>query len=403
VSEAAVTIDGVSKRYRLHHERNWSLKATLLRRRRLGGVEEFWALRDVTLDVAAGQAFGVVGENGCGKSTLLKCITKILRPDSGSVTVRGRASALLELGAGFHPELSGRENVFLNGSVLGMSRKALSRKLDEIVDFAGLDQFIDQPVKNYSSGMYVRLGFSVAIHVDPDVLLVDEVLAVGDEAFQRKCQEKFLDLKAAGKTIVLVTHDLATIQRLCDEVAWLDHGQVKLVDTARRVVDEYVGHLEGGQQDAKEGGDRWGSGEGRIDHVELLDDNELAVTRMRTGDPLLVRFHFDLSEPIRRPVFGLSFHTPDGVHIAAPNTRDAECVPDRLEGQGHVDFYMQHVLLAPGTYEMSVALHDHSCLHPYDFRHRLFRFDVDPGIPRASYGLVSLPGTWHVPDHTRRP
>ncbi|MDQ3680161.1 MAG: ABC transporter ATP-binding protein [Actinomycetota bacterium] len=401
--QPAVSIDSVSKRYRLHHERNWSLKATVLRRRRLSGVEEFWALRDVTLEVAAGTAFGLVGENGCGKSTLLKCITRILRPDSGSVTVRGRASALLELGAGFHPELSGRENVFLNGSVLGMSRKDLSRKLDEIIDFAGLAQFIDQPVKNYSSGMYVRLGFSVAINVDPDVLLVDEVLAVGDEAFQRKCQEKFLDLKADGRTIILVTHDLAAVQRLCDQVAWLDRGQVKLVDSARKVADEYVGHLEGGQQDSVEGGSRWGSGEGRIEHVELLDDKGMPVTRMRTGDPLLVRFHYDLSEPISRPVFGLSFHTPDGVHIAAPNTRDAECVPDRLEGTGHVDFHMERLLLAPGTYEMSVALHDYSCLHPYDFRHQLFRFNVEPGHPRESYGLVALPGVWEVPGHGTRP
>lgn len=396
VSEPAVVVDGVSKRYRFHHERNWSLKATILRRRR-ARVEEFWALRDLSLEVDAGKTFGVIGENGCGKSTLLKCITKILRPDAGTITVRGRSSALLELGAGFHPELSGRENVFLNGSILGMTRRELNERFDEIVGFAGLDQFIDQPVKNYSSGMYVRLGFSVAISVDPEVLLVDEVLAVGDEAFQRRCQEKFLDLKQAGKTVLLVTHDLDTVQRLCDEAAWLDHGQVKLVGPAREVVEEYVGHLEGGHDD-NEGGSRWGSGEGRIENVELLDASGMPVQRLRTGDPLTVRFSYNLSEPIDRPVFGLSLHTPEGVHIAAPNTRDAECVPERLEGQGQLDFCMERLLLVPGHYEMSVAMHDYSCVHPYDFRHRMLRLDVEPGTPRESYGLVSFPGTWTTPE-----
>lgn len=398
MSDRAVIVDGVSKRFRLYHERNWSLKATLLKGRRTR-VEEFWALRDMTFEVAAGKTFGIVGENGSGKSTLLKCLTRILRPDAGTITVQGRASALLELGAGFHPELSGRENVFLNGSILGMTRRELSRKFDEIVDFAGLGQFIDQPVKNYSSGMYVRLGFSVAISVDPDVLLVDEVLAVGDEAFQRKCQEKFLDLKAAGKTVILVTHDLDSVQRLCDEAVWVEHGQVKLVDSARDVVAEYVGNLEGGHQDDGGGGNRWGSGEGRIEKVELLDFSGAPVCRLRTGDPLIVRFHYDFSEPISRPVFGLSVHTPEGVHIAAPNTRDAECVPERLEGKGRLDFHMERLLLVPGTYELTVALHDYSCVHPFDFRHRLFQFQVEPGHPRESYGLVSFPGKWDVPGH----
>lgn len=396
MSEPAVVVNGVSKRFRLYHERNWSLKATLLRGRR-ATVEEFWALRDVSMEIPAGKTFGIIGENGSGKSTLLKCLTRILRPDVGTVTVRGRASALLELGAGFHPELSGRENVFLNGSILGMSRGELNRKFDEIVEFAGLAQFIDQPVKNYSSGMYVRLGFSVAISVEPDVLLVDEVLAVGDESFQRKCQEKFIELKNAGKTVVLVTHDLEAVRRLCDEAAWLDHGQTKLVDSARKVVDEYVGHVEGGQKEDEGGGSRWGSGEGRIENIELLDTSGMPVHRLRTGDPLTVRFHYHFSEPVNRPVFGLSIHTAEGVHIAGPNTRDADCVPDRLDGDGHLDFKMDSLLLVPGPYELTVAMHDYSCVHPYDFRHRLFRFEVEPGHPRESYGLVSFPGTWQIP------
>src|SRR5664280_8272 len=219
-SESAVVVDDVSKRFRLYSERNQSLKAALMRHGR-ARYEEFWAVREVSLEIKQGATYGLVGENGSGKSTLLKCIAKILRPDRGTIRTTGKLAALLELGSGFHPELSGRENVFLNGSILGLSKRELTSRFDEIVGFAGLEQFIDQPVKNYSSGMYVRLGFSVAINVDPDVLLVDEVLAVGDAVFQRRCQEKFSEFRRAGKTVVVVSHAMETVRTMCDEVAWL--------------------------------------------------------------------------------------------------------------------------------------------------------------------------------------
>jgi len=235
----AVDVRNVSKTFRLYHERNQSLKVALLRRKR-ATFEELWALRDVSFTVAQGQTFALIGENGSGKSTLLKCIARILRPESGTAHVRGKMSALLELGAGFHPELSGRDNIFLNGSILGLSKKHIESKFDEIVDFAGLDRFIDTPVKNYSSGMYVRLGFSVAINVDPDVLLVDEVLAVGDEQFQRKCSEKFADLRARGKTIVIVSHSLSTVRTVCDQAAWLQQGRLRMVGPAPAVIDAYI-------------------------------------------------------------------------------------------------------------------------------------------------------------------
>ncbi len=397
-----MVVDGVSKRFRLYHERNQSLKATVMRKRR-SVVEEFWALRDVSLEIPAGITFGLVGENGSGKSTLMKCITKILRPDAGSVTVNGKASALLELGAGFHPELSGRENIFLNGSILGLSRKELDRRLDDIVDFAGLHQFIDQPVKNYSSGMYVRLGFSVAINVDPDVLLVDEVLAVGDEIFQRRCQEKFIDLKDAGKTIVLVTHDLAAVTNLCDEAACLENGRLKVVDSARRVVDQYMNSMqdEGPAVEHESNGDRWGSGEGRIEHAELLGADGAPVTRPRSGQALTFRFHYQLDQPIDRPVFGMAVHTLDGTYLTGPNTRYTDCVPDRLEGRGHVDLHLDRLLLLPGTYDLTAVIYDYSCVHPYDHRHRAFRFNVDPGELRETHGMVSLGGHWSGPLPTR--
>lgn len=393
----AVVVDDVSKRFRLYHERNQSLKVALMRGRR-AEVEEFWALRNVSLEVQPGTTFGLIGENGSGKSTLLKCIARILRPDHGRITVNGKVSALLELGAGFHPELSGRENIFLNGSILGLSRRELDEKFDDIVDFAGLGQFIDQPVKNYSSGMYVRLGFSVAINVDPDVLLVDEVLAVGDEGFQRKCNEKIADLREAGKTIVLVSHNLAAVHNLCDKVAWLEHGEVRMLDDARRVVDEYTGNVHVDREsDGETGGSRWGSGEGRIERIELLNERGESVNRVATGEAVTIRLHYKLSEPLTKPVFGVAVHTLDGTHVTGPNTREADLVPDELSGEGHVDLTVDRLLLLQGTYDVSASIYDYACLHPFDFRHRAFRFDVDPGEPREGYGFVSLGGQWAFP------
>jgi ABC-2 type transport system ATP-binding protein len=392
---AAVEVQGVSKRYRLYHERNQSLKVSLLRGRR-GSFEEFWALRDVSFDIPAGTTFGLIGENGSGKSTLLKCMARILRPDAGRIAVHGKVSALLELGAGFHPELSGRENVYLNGSILGLGRKELDRIFDDIVGFAGLEQFIDMPVKVYSSGMYVRLGFSVAINVDPDVLLVDEVLAVGDEEFQRRCGEKFADLKASGKTIVIVSHALGSVRNLCDQVAWLEHGVLKDVGEPGNVVDHYVGEVHA-ERVAEDGdGSRWGSGEGRVEHVEILDAAGRATAQVRTGDPVTIRFHYATTTPIERPVFGMALHRIDGVHVTGPNTREAGCVPDRIDGSGVVDLRIDRLLLLPGTYDVTASLYDYSCLHAYDFRHRAFRFDVEAGEPREEYGLVSLGGQWDV-------
>ncbi|MEL4319022.1 ABC transporter ATP-binding protein [Leifsonia sp. YIM 134122] len=234
----AVVIDDVSKSFRMYKERNQSLKSAIMRGR-ISSHTDFWALRNVSLEIPHGSTFGLIGDNGSGKSTLLKCVAKILHPETGTITTDGRLAALLEVGSGFHPELSGRENVFLNGSILGMSKKEITQRFDEIVDFSGVEEFIDQPVKNYSSGMYVRLGFSVAINVDPDVLLVDEVLAVGDEAFQAKCRQKFADFKKQGKTVVVVSHSMGTMQQMCDKLAWLHHGDLKAVGDAPDVIAKY--------------------------------------------------------------------------------------------------------------------------------------------------------------------
>jgi ABC-type polysaccharide/polyol phosphate transport system ATPase subunit len=238
MTQPAVVVDGVSKKFRMYKERNNSIKTALMRGRR-SVHEDFWALRDVSFEVPVGSTFGLMGRNGSGKSTLLKCLAKILYPDGGSISSHGKVASLLEVGSGFHPELSGRENVFLNGSILGMSKKQITQKFDEIVDFSGVRRFIDQPVKNYSSGMYVRLGFAVAINVNPDILVVDEILAVGDAAFQAKCKQKFADMRTEGKTVILVTHSMGNIREMCDHAAWLDGGQLRAAGPVQGVIEAY--------------------------------------------------------------------------------------------------------------------------------------------------------------------
>ena len=334
--ESAISVNEVWKKFRLYDERNQSLKAAVMRGRR-ARYKEFDALKGVSFEIPEGTTFGLIGENGSGKSTLLKCIARILRPDRGEIRTQGKISALLELGAGFHPELSGRENVYLNGAILGVSKRQLDERFDEIVDFAGLEEFIDSPVKNYSSGMYVRLGFSVAINVDPDILLVDEVLAVGDEAFQRKCSEKFADLKESGKTIVVVSHALGTMRTLCDQLALLEHGNLdrgRPVGRGRRDVSRRRRTRPRRRRRAR---NAWGSGEGQIVGFELLDARGRPVRSVRTGDAVIFRFQFRTTQPIEKPVFAMAIHTIEGVHVTSPNTRDAGYTPDLVDGEGHFD------------------------------------------------------------------
>jgi ABC-2 type transport system ATP-binding protein len=393
----AVEVIDVSKKFRLFKERNNSLKATVMRGRRVI-AEDFWALKDVSFEVYEGETFGLFGENGSGKSTMLKCLTKILRPNTGSVHVNGKVSALLELGAGFHPELTGRENIFLNGAILGLSQKDLRRRFDEIVDFAGVGAFIDEPVKNYSSGMYVRLGFSVAINVDPDVLLVDEVLAVGDEAFQRKCNEKFAELRNQGKTIVLVTHGLAIVQNLCNRAAWFSHGHLMQVGRPKEVIEAYTETVQVDREVDEQGHTRWGSGEGRIVAVELLDAAGRPVSRIHGGESAGFRLHYEMHQAIERPVFGLSIHTIDGFVVSTLRSRDMECVPEKLNGVGHVDVTFDPVRLLPGTYDVSINLTDYTSLHDYDACLDVLRFDVERGAFREEGGVVSLGGLWKIGD-----
>ena len=393
MSLPVVVVENVSKKYRLYRERNNSLKIAIMRGGR-AKVDMFWALQDVSFEVYEGSTTGLIGENGSGKSTMLKCLARILRPDTGSVSVTGKMSALLELGAGFHPELSGRENVFLNGAILGLKQKELAAKFDDIVDFAGIGQYIDEPVKNYSSGMYVRLGFSVAINVEPDILLVDEVLAVGDEAFQRKCLERFADLKNSGKTVIIVSHSMGSVINMCDHVIWFKKGRKMADGDPRQVVEAYTGSITLSEHRPTETGDRWGSGEARIERVTLLDRSGGQTTRVGSGEPLTVRLWYATSQPVERPVFSVSLQTLQGVVISNPTTREGGEVPEKLDGSGWVDLVIEHFPILPGTYDITASLTDFTLAHPYDVRRNVLRMDVDRKGPVETNGILSLGGHW---------
>jgi ABC-2 type transport system ATP-binding protein len=405
VTDAAVRIENVSKSFRLYSEKNTSLKSAMLRGGR-ARYEVFPALHDVSLEIPRGSTFALIGANGSGKSTLLKCIARILRPETGKITVAGKMSALLELGAGFHPDLSGRENVFLNASILGLSRKQVVQRFDEIVQFAGLERFIDSPVKNYSSGMYVRLGFAVAINVDPEVLLVDEVLAVGDESFQQKCNERFAYLREIGTTIVVVSHSLGVVRTLCEQAAWLESGVVRDLGPTSRIIDEYVEVMHPERvavRDAETGeatGHRWGEGGARIERVEILAANGRATRRVRMGESATFRLHYACDEPVKRPVFGLGVHRLDGVHVTGINSRET-CVPREISGRGHMDFSTDALPILPGTYDVTVALMDYSNLRVYDHWNHAHRFDIAPGLPKECQGVIAMAGTWRVGDEPK--
>ena len=389
---SAVTVEGVSKRFRVYHERNQSLKAAIMRGRR-SVHEDFWALTDVGFEIPTATTFGLVGDNGSGKSTLLKCIAGILSPDAGTISASGRMAALLEVGSGFHPELSGRDNVYLNGSILGMTRKEIDRKFDGIVDFSGVETFIDQPVKNYSSGMYVRLGFSVAINVDPEILLVDEVLAVGDAAFQEKCAEKFTEFSREGRTVVVVSHSMYSLRNMCDQVAWLDHGRLMETGDAKPVLERYLDSTRTDIRAGEHGEVRWGSGEAVVNSVDILSGGTV-VEKVRTGEKVSIRINYTAKERIPNPVFGLAIESHDGVYLWANNTRDVSFPVDAIEGTGSIECLIPNLALQPGSFQVHASVVDSSTIHVFDYLRDAARLSVDFGSPVESGGYVALDGRW---------
>ena len=397
-----VQLDGVWKRFTLHHERHRTFQELALSGfRPRGTTEEFWALRDVSLAVQPGRSVGIIGENGSGKSTALKIIAGILRPTRGTVKIQGRVAALLELGTGFHPDLTGHENIFLNASVLGFSRREVEERLDQIVDFADLQRFIDTPLKHYSSGMQVRLGFAIAIHCDPDVLITDEVLAVGDEAFQRKCIRRIDEMVRAGKTIILVSHSLDQVRDICAEAIWLDNGQVRAIGPAVDVADAYLdfaGAAEREQAGAAtttlEGARRWGSQEIVLTAVELLDESCQPTVFFETGEPMVVRMRYHARERVERPRFGIGVYLGEHLWLAGPNTTFDGLSVEVAEGPGVIDYRIPALPLLRGLYHLSAVAYDERGVQAYDHHDRVYSFHVRQRRIRDRFGMVWLNGRW---------
>jgi ABC-type polysaccharide/polyol phosphate transport system ATPase subunit len=400
----AIQFDQVSKRFILHHERPRSLQelAVSLLRRDSSRREEFWALRDVSFTVPVGETVGLIGPNGAGKSTILKLISRIIQPTSGHITVEGRLGALLELGAGFHPDLTGRENIFLNGSIMGLRRREIKQRLESIVDFAELSRFIDMPVRNYSSGMLVRLGFAVATSFQPDVLLIDEVLAVGDEMFQVKCLQRIAQVRDQGISILFVSHNLDTVRHLCNHVIWMDKGQVQASGDGNTVIGDYLKHVWSTDNSpisaaqAKGKGRRWGSGEVEITDVQFYAADGKERHTFETGERMTIRADYVAHTKVHRPVFGMAIHREDEVQVSESNTRFSGCDIDCIEGHGQIEYTVELPLLA-GDYLVSMAVYDDTIRHPYDHREQQFALRVYNGPTPERYGIVRIPCQWkHV-------
>ena len=390
----ALAVNDLWKSYRLYHERNQYLKAAILKMRR-SRYEEFWALKDINFEVPTGSTFGVIGSNGSGKSTLLKVMAGILMPEKGSVTIDGRVSALLELGAGFHPELSGRENVFLNGAILGLSKKEITARFDDIVEFAGLADFIDTPVKNYSSGMFVRLGFAVAAHVEPDVLLIDEVLSVGDESFQRRCAEKIEEFRRDGRTIVFVSHGLGQVEQLCQDVAWIEKGELRMLGPAAEVISAYQGDSHQAERVEGEQGSRWGSGEAQIVGVTLRDGDANVNSVLTTHEAATIDIGISAHTPLQDTVVVVRTDSLAGSTVWETSTRRNGRTIGLIDGPASVKVAIPSLPLLEGVYDLTVGLMDSTEVHPYDFWERRIRFEVRQ-YKSYDNGLVSIPAEWTI-------
>ncbi len=405
----AIVFDHVAKKFDLNLGRARSLQELLIRRRQRADHERvsggtFWALRDVSFEIQPGERVGIIGTNGSGKSTLLKLMSRVIEPTTGRIHTQGRIAGLLELGTGFHPDLTGRENIFLNASILGISRAEIKRQLDAIIDFADIGPFIDVQVRNYSSGMIVRLGFAVSTALNPDILLIDEVLAVGDAAFQRKCAERLTELQTQGVTLVLVSHSMGQIQQLCNRALWISDGLLRADGDPALLGGEYTDEQaqvkikRRAPTIAARSANRFGTYQAEIVQVELLGADGQPRTQFKTGEAFTLRLHYRAHERLETPTFGLAFYRRDGLHINGPNSvADGYDIP-YIEGDGTVDYIIDALPLNPGEYELTVAIYNRDSTVAIDHHHRLYPLEVRSRTGWNESGVVHLPARWqHAP------
>ena len=405
----AIEVNGVSKCFRIPHEKRVTVYDNIIGK--ITGksytYEVFEALNDVTFSVKEGETFGIIGENGSGKSTILKIISKVLVADTGSVKVKGKIAPFLELGVGFQPDLTAVENVYLYGAIMGMNRTEMDAKLDSIFEFAELDRFRDTKLKNYSSGMYARLAFATAISIDPDVLLLDEVLAVGDQAFQAKCRDKINEYRQNGKTIIFVSHSIEAVKEICNNCLMLSNGNVVSIGPTENVISDYLNAVnkkeverllnqyentkEAIEKDNVDPSINWGSKEVKIVDIKFFN-NQSESYIFQTGQKFISKIKYKTNQRIEKPVFGIAIYK-DNVHITGPNTKFSKMDIDFIDGEGEIDFVVDKLPLLDGSYQFSAAIYDDSCQHPYDHQHCTHGFEIK-NLSAKNYGLFDMQGQW---------
>ncbi|MBU0762464.1 MAG: ABC transporter ATP-binding protein [Candidatus Altiarchaeota archaeon] len=391
----AIQVQHLSKKFNIPYEKTSTVYDSIMES--LKGRKKYdtlWALKNINFTVEKGESLGVIGGNGSGKSTLLKLIANILRPTQGTVQVHGKLTSFLELGVGFQQELTARENIYLYSKIMGLRRREIDEKLEEIIKFSELERFIDTKLKNFSSGMQVRLAFATAIQTDPQILLVDEVLAVGDMSFQQKCFDYFNQYVKEGRTMVFVTHDLSSVARFCRKTLLLKDGEMADYGETSKVIDTYIYNTKK-MQEAKEKKDtRWGNQKAAITDVEFLDKFGNIRENFNHGDPLTIRIHYDVKEKLQKPTFGIAIHTDTGLHCYGTNTELKSYKVPAIEGEGYIDAIVEKLLLAGGKYYVTVAIHSLDHTH-YDWINQKYYFNINPTL--EGLGMFNLPVQWRLP------
>ena len=408
-AETVIDVKGVKKMFRVYRDRGNTLKDRILfagRRK----YEEHWVLNGVSFEVKRGEAIGLIGQNGCGKSTTLKMLTKILYPDEGTIEMKGRVSSLIELGAGFHPDMSGRENIYTNASIFGLSRKEIDERLEDIIAFSELEAFIDDPVRTYSSGMYMRLAFAVAINVDADILLIDEILAVGDAAFQAKCFRKLQEIKGRGTTIVIVSHAMSQLEMICDRSIWIADGLVRMEGKPRDVHPRYMEWMsrknqqEEKKEDERENEEasetdnegnlkRWGSGEARMTGVKVIGADGSEKTDFSPRDPFTIHIDYTAKKPLDDAVIGLAIYRSDGTLVYGTNTLIDTSSPVTLQTEGTIDLQIDGLPVSNGSYSIDLAIHRPDGFN-YDFWRDICTIRIADKVQTP--GEIALSHQWDI-------
>lgn len=392
-AENAIEVHDIKKSFRVYLDKGRTLKELVLFSKRRK-YEERQVLQGISFEVKKGEALGLIGHNGCGKSTTLKLLTRIMYPDSGTIEMRGRVSSLIELGAGFHPDMSGRQNIYTNASIFGLTRKEIDARVDNIIEFSELEAFIDNPVRTYSSGMYMRLAFAVAINVDADILLVDEILAVGDANFQAKCFNKLREIKANGTTIVIVSHSLGQIEEICERSIWIHEGKIQKEGNPREVHPAYLEYMGQKRPEAAAGkekreGERPGDGRARIKTVEVISGKEGEFNVFRTGEPVTLNISYNVVEKVEEASIGLEVYNGDGVKCYSTDTRTEKMDYIKLERDGEIHLILENLELLNGKYTMDFSIKSKDSF-PIDSYAKAFSFEMysdvkDTGISRLAH------------------